>query len=592
MPEPTTRPQAPPGWPITDRPLRIAILGWARLSLQAREGSGYNLSASELAAGLALSGHHVSYLASGIRYSPIPGPRIRPLERWRGIDCSELVNSPNCSPAACNFRNMAREIANPGQCRAVVRWLEQRGIQVVHIHSLEGYPLDLIGAIRDSARPVVVTPHNYWYVCPQVDLLHEEVRVCTDYDGGRRCPGCMNSKPYATQRTARTLGQSLEAVLGPRLADMARKSAYGLVERLGGRGETSDAAVSGEGFIPDPALARGFEADPSSDGRISHWFAPESPAPPEKPLGSSPPDQNERFLAPEARAHHLAILDNSIYGRRRHAGIAALNRASLVTPPSEFLRRVHLAMGLDESLTRVVRLGQPHFDQIHRRTRRSPFYRTRPWDPRSSTGPLRLAFFGVTRPNKGLDVLIRAIALLPREVRQQCQFLIRAGGWDWPFRKRAAEFPEVQFAGGYDLLQLLGAGGEYDVGILPHIWFENSPLVLLEHLHAGKFVIASRLGGPPEWVVEPPAPRYNGLLFPAGHPEALAACIERVVRAQVMLPTPEQIHQATPLLQSYPAHVAEFAALYAGLLADPPHAPPAGRGTPLSANSRTAHATG
>lgn len=572
MPEPAdSRPQPPPGWPMTDRPLRIAILGWARLSLQAREGSGYNLSASELAAGLALSGHEIHYLASGIRYSLLPGPRVRRVETWRGVECSELVNSPNCSPAACNFRNMEREIAHPGECRAVLRWLDDRRIQIVHIHSLEGYPLDLIGAIRDSGRPVVVTPHNYWYACPQVDLLHEEVRVCNDYQGGTRCISCMETKSYATQRVARTVGQTLEAVLGPGLADMARKTAYGVVGRLSGKNGRPP-RLNGR-FVPDPELARGFDADAPNDGRIPHWFAPDLLEPAFKPLGASPIDANEQFLAPESRTRHLAILDNNIYGRRRHAGIAALNRASLVTPPSDFLRRAHITMGLEESRTRVVRLGQPHFDQINRRTRRSPFYRSRPWDPRISTGPLRLAFFGVTRPNKGLDVLIRAIGLLPRDVRQRCQFLIRAGGWDWPFRKKVAEFPEVQFAGGYDLLQLIGAGGEYDVGILPHIWFENSPLVLLEHLHAGKFVIASRLGGPPEWIVEPPAPRPNGLMFPGGVPEALAAAIGRLVSGEVGLPSPAEIHEATPILQSYPGHVAEVESIYHGLVGAPPAHP-------------------
>jgi glycosyltransferase involved in cell wall biosynthesis len=460
---------------------------------------------------------------------------------------------------------MAREIVHPAECRVVLRWLDDRRIGVVHIHSLEGYPLDLIGAIRDSGRPVVVTPHNYWYACPQVDLLHEEVRVCTDYQGGMRCGSCMKSKSYGTQRVARTVGQTLETILGPDLANMARKSGYGVVARVSGR---NGKAPKPDGrFVPDPELARGFEPGDAHEGRIAHWFPPDPTEPPQKPVGASPIDENERFLAPEARTRHLAILDNTIYGRRRHAGIAALNRANLVTPPSDFLGRVHVAMGLDESRTRVVRLGQPHFDQINRRARRSPFYRNRPWDPRTSTGPLRLAFFGVTRANKGLDVLIRAIGVLPREVRQRCQFLIRAGGWDWPFRKRVAELPEVQFAGGYDLLQLIGAGGEYDVGILPHIWFENSPLVMLEHLHAGKFVIASRLGGPPEWIVEPPASRYNGLMFPAGVPEALASCIGRLVSGEVTLPTPAEIHDATPKLQSYPAHVAEVESIYRSVVA-------------------------
>ena len=138
-----------------------------------------------------------------------------------------------------------------------------------------------------------------------------------------------------------------------------------------------------------------------------------------------------------------------------------------------------------------------------------------------------------------------------------------------PFRKRLSRYPEVQFAGGYDLLQLIGAGGEYDVGLLPHIWFENSPLVMLEHLHAGKLVISSRLGGPPEWLVdgrELGSDRYNALLFPGGEPEGLAEAIRALVVGEVAIPSAREVHDATPMLQSYPAHVSEVDSIYQQLI--------------------------
>jgi len=572
----------PPGWPLTDRPLTVALLGWARLSFQAREGSGYNLSASELAAGLALSGHRVHYLASGMRYTPgiaggpgVGRPAIRRLEQWRGVTCHELVNSPNLAPAFSNFRNIRREFADPSTTALVLHWLDRIGAEIVHIHSLEGYALDLIRAVRASprpdgapgGRPVVVTPHNYWFVCPQVDLLHEEREVCLDYDGGRRCTGCLRPWPAHRQKLARAAKQTAHAILGSYIASVAQSVAVGvprhlkhrLVERLARR--HTAARPDGADATIDPELARGFDpGPPGHDGTLHHDVGPDpAPGAEPPPLGAAPLDANERFLASD---RHLVVLDESPYGRRRHAGVAALNHASLVTPPSEFLARVHERMGVSPARIRVVRLGQPHFDQIHRRARRSPYYAERPWDADTATRPLRLAFLGTTRNNKGLDVLIRAVPLLERDVRQRCQFLVRASGWDWPFRRRVARFPEVQFAGGYDLLQLVSAAGEYDVGVLPHIWFENSPLVMLEHFHAGKFVVASRLGGPVEWIV----PGRNGLLFPAGDSAALARCITRLVRGEVRLPSPAEIHRATPFLQSYPGHVREVEDIYRSLL--------------------------
>ncbi len=560
-------PPAPPGWPRAARPLTIAILGWARLSFQAREGSGYNLNASELAAGLALSGHRVSYLRSGMDYSLLGRPHTRPAEVWRGVACHDLFNSRNLSPASSNFRNMTAEMSSPAETRVVLDWLEAIGAQVVHIHSLEGYGLDLIGAIRDRGIPVVVTPHNYWYVCPQVDLLHEESRVCEDYRGGARCVGCLHASEPGRARSRRAIEQTMHRLVGPFWAHTLRQvythtkaTLRSLVVRRRARGSPPALAPS------DPELALGFDVRDGSrhSGRVYHALPAGHEPPPG--LGVSPIDQNERFLA---ATHHLEVLNE--YGRRRTAGVECLNRASLVTPPSEFLLDVMRTMGVAGARLRHVRLGQPHFDQINRRTRRSPFYDARPWDP-SSSRPLRFGFLGTTRNNKGLDVLVRAISMLDKAARQRCHFLIRAAGHDWPFRRRLASFPEVSFGGGYDTVSLIPLMDEFDVGILPHVWFENSPLVLLEFLHAGKFVISSRLGGPPEWIVEPRDGRTgNGLLFPGGDPAELAQRITRVVRGEITLPSPREVHSVSTL-RSYPEHVAEFETIYRGLVDGP--APP------------------
>lgn len=560
--------QTPPGWKATQSPMTIAVLGWARLSLQAREGSGYNLSASELAAGLVLSGHRVAYLRSGMDYSIVKAPRVQLFEWWRGIACFDFFNSRNVSPASSNFKNMGSEMSSPDDARVVVQWLDSIGAQIVHIHSLEGYGLDLIAAIRASGRPVVVTPHNYWYVCPQVDLLHEELRVCDDYRGGERCVGCLPHAPEAARaRSRRGLEQAMHRTLGPVYSGWARQVFDYAKHRLtGGKPpQRSHSIVQGQPVAQappiDPESALGFDAGPPDhNGQIDHGLKLEvNEKPPQ--IGASPWDQNDRFLRAD---HHLTVLND--YGKRRVAGIEALNHASLVTPPSRFLLEVLRTMGMTPALGRHVRLGQPHFDQLNRRARRSPFYSVRPWDPSTAARPLRFGFMGTTRNNKGLEVLARAVPLLDVEVRQRSHFLIRAAGYDWPLRKRLSVFPEVSFLGGYDPLQLISTMDEFDVGILPHIWFENSPLVLLEFLHSGKFVISSRLGGPPEWVNEPSGDSLgNGLLFAAGEPAELADRITRIVRGRVLLPSAEEVHQASEL-RSYPEHVAEFEGIYAALV--------------------------
>lgn len=569
----------PEGWPRTERPIRVAILGWARLSAQAREGSGYNLNASELATGLALSGHTVSYLRSGMHYSALRrGVFIRETEVWREIRCFTLFNSRNLSPAATNFRNPEQECGSERDNRAVLAWLREVRAEVVHVHSLEGFALDLIGAIRDAGLPVVVTTHNYHYACPQVDLLHAEKHCCLNYDGGRRCVGCLSAPEPGKARRNRAIMQDVERAVGAELTLALRNTAKLAAKRV--RGQKPREALPEDLIKPDPETAVGFDAGGEDHPGTVQFGLAVAPKDKIEDLGQAPADANEQFItSPEI---HLRVVNE--YGRRRRAGVEALNRASLVTPPSAFMCRAYEAMGVDPARLRHVRLGQPHFDQINRRAQRSPFYGVRPWDPSTARRPLRVAFWGTTRNNKGLGVLARAIPLLEREVRQRCQFLIHAGGVDWGYRKMLSPYPEVSFLGGYDTVQLLAGGGEYDVAVLPHIWFENSPLVMLEHLHAGKFIISSRLGGPVDWICEPGSPESeangglgNGLLFPAGDHAALADAVTRVARGEVVLPSPREVHAASTLW-SYPDHVAEVESIYREVLE--PNASPKGGPAP------------
>lgn len=544
-------PNAPPQ---TDYPRTIAMLGWATLSRQAEEGSGYNLNASELAIGLAQTGHRVHYLGSGLRYSLRPGPYLREIKPWKGIANYELVNSPNLAPSAINLRNVNAERRCERTTRLVLQWLGQIRADVVHAHSLEGLSLDLIPSIEAAGIPVIATTHNYWFLCPQVDLLHREHQVCLDHEGGARCATCLNAPNPRTRRAKRRAGQTLHRLVGHHIAGHARTSATALVRSIRQQNEPEPIPADELRFLGydhHAALAAQQHEGPTSTYGVR---ARTMDLPKPAPVLSA--DTNDRVLA--NTDVHLRVIND--YGRRRQDGIAALNAASLVTPPSDFLGRVHEAMGLDPARRRTVRLGQPHFDRMHRAAMALPGYDAPPWTPHSGR-PLRLAFFGTVRPNKGLRVLADAIVLLPADVRRRCLFHIRAAGGDWGFRKFLSGYPQVQFAGAYDLIQRAVSVAEYDVGLLPHIWMENSPLVLLEHLHAGKMVITSRLGGPPEWIVQR-GDTTNGLLFPSGDAQALADQISSLVRGDVAIPSAKTIHDITPHLTSYPAHVNEVQSIY------------------------------
>lgn len=63
------------------------------------------------------------------------------------------------------------------------------------------------------------------------------------------------------------------------------------------------------------------------------------------------------------------------------------------------------------------------------------------------------------------------------------------------------------------LLGLHFFNDEYDVGVSPHLWFENSPVSVLEHLACGKPVLAADIGGVEDYIRED----ETGWLFEAGN---------------------------------------------------------------------------
>ena len=62
-------------------------------------------------------------------------------------------------------------------------------------------------------------------------------------------------------------------------------------------------------------------------------------------------------------------------------------------------------------------------------------------------------------------------------------------------------------------------------GLVPSVWAEPCPTVALEAMAAGRPVIASRIGGLPEQVVE----GETGLLVPAGDAHALQQAMARLL---------------------------------------------------------------
>ena len=141
--------------------------------------------------------------------------------------------------------------------------------------------------------------------------------------------------------------------------------------------------------------------------------------------------------------------------------------------------------------------------------------------PPESMEPFTLVTIGSLTPNKGIDVLIRSLAITVRTA--DTRLII---GGDGPERAALEQLArDLGVAKQVSFLGRLDRNGVRDLLQRGHVavsasFVETFGIVLIEALVCGRPVIATRSGGPETFVNE-----RNGLLVPTGDPEAFAAAI-------------------------------------------------------------------
>jgi glycosyltransferase involved in cell wall biosynthesis len=209
-------------------------------------------------------------------------------------------------------------------------------------------------------------------------------------------------------------------------------------------------------------------------------------------------------LSEQPGARLRALLD------RMGHNFAALALADMVAAPSHFLADMFAKNGFPRERISVVPYGlEPG------RIVRQPVTR-----PRT---PLRLGFCGVLSPWKAPHVAVDAVLGSDLPVQLTIHGRTREGMFqDYidALMARAAADPRIRFAGAYDAAAASDIFAAMDVLIVPSVWYENTPFVVLEAQAAGVPVLASDLGGLREALLH-----GNGCLFRAGDAMHLRAQI-------------------------------------------------------------------
>ena len=362
------------------------------------------------------------------------------------------------------YRGLPEAVSDPAIDRVVGQLLDDFAPDLLSVQTLAGLSLGILDEARLRGIPRVVHLHDAWWSCPAGGQRRRpDGGLCNPVDR-RLCGPCFAAYQHREgplERGARWLAGRLPPGVPP------------------------DLIHRGFAALPEGAQTLARQANERL-GALTNRAAEDSQA--------RTGDDSATLLDPKIALRHEAVR-------------AALEDVDAVLSPSQFmidsLRRDglalegarHLATGVPSSMTPVA----------------------------PSSGPLRVLFVGTWVPHKGPHVLADALALLRHEERPEVRVagpapfpayranvLARAQGAMTPLGPLAPDDVRAQM-------------DWTDVVIVPSVWEENAPLVVLEARAAGRAVLASDLGGLSELIQE----GRDGYLFPAEDAEALAALLRR-----------------------------------------------------------------
>lgn len=183
-----------------------------------RQG-GLNRYVRDLAAAQVGLGHQVMLLYPCGGLFPPASPSIQCAGRYRGATCYRLVGGLPV-PLLEGIRDPAMMVGSrrrltAGKCREFV---DETRPDVLHVHTWMGFPRELLEVMRARGVRVVFTTHDYFGLCPKVNLIDDAGQPCTDCSNAR-CSGCNAAAPgerFLSLRNSAAL-MRLKGVLTPLL---------------------------------------------------------------------------------------------------------------------------------------------------------------------------------------------------------------------------------------------------------------------------------------------------------------------------------------------------------------------------------------
>jgi glycosyltransferase involved in cell wall biosynthesis len=454
--------------------IKVLYYNWTDFEDPRERGGGVSIYQRNLIEAAVQQGDEAWFLSSGECYSPFSRrPFLREVKaRTQGVRKFEIVNSTFICPGPAAF---GQDVATAPEMEALfAAFLREHGpFDVVHFNNLEGIPVSFLRLAHEhsSQTKILYSMHNYFAVCPQVNLWFQDRAACYDFHDGRKCVNCLLNKPLRPRRYQRFYQfEYVLRKLGIRPLSVVDRFLYRLIfVFLRSSFHWMVRAYGGEGLQTKP---------------LPVTLISRRPTPPVK------------ILAPEEAARFVA---------RRRLFVTALNTyVDHILAVSRRVAELAINFGIDPAKVQTLYIGT-RFAEAGRRTRqqagsisdgKSALVYT------SGPLPLHIAYLGYMRHDKGFYFFLNALEKMPKALAGRLALTVAAKIADASayqrIKRMAHRFAAVTCYDGYNHSQLRDILSRIDLAVVPVLWEDNLPQIAMECIASGVPVLASDRGGAQE----------------------------------------------------------------------------------------------
>lgn len=213
-------------------------------------------------------------------------------------------------------------------------------------------------------------------------------------------------------------------------------------------------------------------------------------------------------------SHQTAEIEQ-MEGRQKHL-LNEFSKVDAVISPSKFLKDFHQKAGAKNPRMIYSRQGYEFSE-----TKDELFQKEK-------SDHLRLGYIGQFIWKKGIHVIIKALKLIP-DIPLSLKLYGNTNAFP-DYSEKLADLAgtdlRIHWEGVFPHENISSIFRDLDIIIVPSVWYENSPNVILEAFAHKTPVMASNLGGMAELIKE----QVNGLLFSPGDEVDLARQIKNIVK--------------------------------------------------------------